>query len=172
MKVCNIVPFHPLPFTPPVPPPPPPPPKKKNHPRPAPPPGPTKPEVRLFLYFHMDLLNDGEMGIQCLTTVSALSSLDRYCQIDWSIELGSVEHWWCEHSLVRQKVVSFCKQSQFFIHLPKGWSNDSDGFLNPYTVRISRTPPTHPQILTSDTIKSVHFKNNAYIVSTTFIYFI
>ncbi len=50
-----------------------------------------------------------------------------------------------------------------------GFGFEMSEFAHHCTVRISRTPPTHPQILTTSTIKSVHFKNNAYIVSTRFI---
>ena len=38
----------------------------------------------------------------------------------------------------------------------EGWSNISDGFHNPYMVRIRRTPPTHPQIITTTNMKSDH----------------
>ncbi len=41
----------------------------------------------------------------------------------------------------------------------KGWSNISDGFHNPNTVRIGWNPPTYPQILTTTNMKSVHFMN-------------
>ncbi len=48
----------------------------------------------------------------------------------------------------------------------KGWSNILDGFHNPYTVRIAWTPPTHPQILTSTIMKSVHIKNSTYLLAS------
>ncbi len=43
----------------------------------------------------------------------------------------------------------------------KGLSNKTYDFHNPYTVRISRTPPTHPQSLTGTKINSYTWKTKA-----------
>ncbi len=40
----------------------------------------------------------------------------------------------------------------------KGWSNFPYGFLNPFGERISLTPSTHPQILSTSQQKPVHLR--------------
>ena len=44
-------------------------------------------------------------------------------------------------------------------YLIKGWSNFLYGFLKPFGERISQTPPTHSQILSTSRQKPVHLES-------------